>query len=277
MISRGEIQMLEAANIKMGAGAARCSSPSDLAFHPVLDLMAVEVSNGSEKALSLFDGKSLTRITKIILDFGPVAKSPPAGRLLTFGAHGTRLLYYDWMHAGLLRSFPLTLGAADLAALTKAYGAEVRAFKAPGAIEGESAKILGKSSDFRISPQDMTSFLVGQWSGNRQLFAEPASAGAWVDLEIPAPAEGKYHVVVYLTRSWDYGTIQFHLNGAKIGAPLDGFHANTVISTGAIDLGEAELKKGANTLRVEVVATNPKSAAPHYSWGLDCVELMSAR
>jgi hypothetical protein len=61
------------------------------------------------------------------------------------------------------------------------------------------------------------------------------------------------------------------------GGPIDCFHADTVLSTGAIDLGEAELKKGVNTLRVEVVGTNPKSAPPRYSWGLDCVVLHHAK
>jgi hypothetical protein len=96
-------------------------------------------------------------------------------------------------------------------------------------------------------------------------------------LEFLAPADGKYHVFAYLTQSWDYGIVQFHMNGTKVGSPVDGFHADTVVSTGAIDLGEAALKKGANTLRVEVIGTNPKSAAPHYSWGLDCVVLQQSK
>jgi hypothetical protein len=89
----------------------------------------------------------------------------------------------------------------------------------------------------------------------------------------PAPAEGKYHVVVYLTCSWDYGIVQFYVNGAKLGQPIDGFHNDTVITTGPIDLGEAELKKGANTLRIEVIGSNPNTRPPHYSWGLDCLKL----
>jgi hypothetical protein len=31
------------------------------------------------------------------------------------------------------------------------------------------------------------------------------------------------------------------------------------------------------TLRVEVIGTNPNSAEPHYSWGLDCVVLKPAK
>jgi hypothetical protein len=43
----------------------------------------------------------------------------PAGRLLTFGARGTKLLYYDWT-TGYLRSIPLTLTDKDKAALATA-------------------------------------------------------------------------------------------------------------------------------------------------------------
>jgi hypothetical protein len=105
------------------------------------------------------------------------------------------------------------------------------------------------------------------------LFARPLKARAWAELELPAAAEGKYRVTVYLGKSWDYGIIQVHLNGTKLGEPIDGFHADTVVSTGLIDLGTANLKKGVNSMRIEVVATNPKSDAPHYSWGLDCAVL----
>jgi len=174
---------------------------------------------------------------------------------------------------GCLHFFPLTLGRADLAALTKAHGAEVHGFQVPGALEGENMKILGKSSDFPINRQDMTPFLVGQWSGASQLFAQAQQAGAWVDLELPVPADGKYQIIIYLSGSWDYGIIQLHLNGQKIGDLIDGYHAETVVCSGAIDLGQVELKKGVNTLRIEAVGTNPKSAPPHYSWGLDCVSL----
>jgi hypothetical protein len=168
--------MLEAENINSGSGIAKCPAPSDLAFHPVLDLMAVEGNNGDSgqgggKALYFFNGQALTQIARIALSSGHDGEAPQSGRLLTLGDRGTRLLYYDWLRGGYLRSFPLTVGRADLTALKKAYGAEARAFQAPGAIEGEGLRIIGKSSRFPINPQDMTPFLVGQWSGNFQLFA----------------------------------------------------------------------------------------------------------
>jgi hypothetical protein len=44
----------------------------------------------------------------------------------------------------------------------------------------------------------------------------------------------------------------------------------------AAALDRRDEKEGVNTLRVEVVGTNQKSAPPHYSWGLDCVVLKQA-
>jgi hypothetical protein len=274
IIGRGEIQMLEADNINSGAGVAKCPSPSDLAFHPVLDQIAVEGSNGpSGRAVYLFDAKSLTQISKISFDSGPAAKSPPAGRLLTFGGHGTKVVYYDWSHGGCLRFLSVKLTPKDREMLSKAYSVEIKPFTVQGAIEGECLKVLGKSIDFSIDAQDMTAFGNYQWSGDRQIWGRATKNGDWADLELPAPADGKHNVIVYLTRSWDYGIVQFHLNGAKLGNPLDCYHTDTVVNTGPIDLGEANLKKGANTLRVEIVGSNPKTANPHYSWGLDCIVL----
>jgi hypothetical protein len=150
-------------------------------------------------------------------------------------------------------------------------------FKVPGAIEGERLKITAKSSSFAVVPESMTSWAFGQWSGDRQLNGHSSNAGDWTDLALPAPAEGNYHIVVYLTRSPTYGVIQFYVNGTKLAKPIDCFHADTVVNTGAIDLGTANLKKGVNSLGVEVVGTNPKSTPLRYAWGLDCVVLKPAK
>jgi hypothetical protein len=274
-------ELLSTADLESRNGTVACSGAADLAFHPVLELVAVEGDNGGTgrgTALYLFNTRSLTQVAKITLSAGRFAKTPPSCRLLGFGARGTKLLYYDWLRGGFLRSFPLTLTAPELAALAKAYHAEVRPFQLPAAIEGESMKILASSGDFSFSPQDMTPFLGagGRWSVGRQLFARGIKAGAWADLELPAPLHREYHLVAYLTQSWDYGVIQFSVNGVKISAPIDGFHADTVVRTGPIDLGNVNLKKGSNIMRIEVVGTNPNSAAPHYSWGLDCLVLEHA-
>jgi hypothetical protein len=149
--------------------------------------------------------------------------------------------------------------------------------KVAGAIEGETMRILGKSSAFDIGPQDMGFFSDGQWSGDSQLWVRPPKQNEWVDLELPAAADGRYHVIVYLTKARDYGVIQFHLDGKPLGKPIDCFEPDRVIRTGAIDLGEVELKKGKATMRVEVVDTNEKSVGLRYMWGLDCVVLKATK
>jgi hypothetical protein len=182
-----------------------------------------------------------------------------------------------WEYLGLVNTAVPPVSAPGI--FDRGHGASVILrrpkipFKVEGAIEGENLKVIGKSGDFPVVPQDMRGFSLGQWSGDSQLFGKPTQAGAWIDFELPAPADGKYGITAYLTRSWDYGIVQFLVNGIKVGTPIDAFHADNILSTGPIDLGEAELKKGANTVRIEVLGSNPNTRPPHYSWGLDCLEL----
>jgi hypothetical protein len=150
-------------------------------------------------------------------------------------------------------------------------------YRIAGALEGENLKILSKSSNFDAAPQDMAGFAGGKWSGDSHLWVRPPKKGEWVDLELPVAADGTYHVVVYLTRARDYGIVQFSLDGKPLGKPIDGYHSPDVVSTGPIDLGEVELKKGTATLRGEVVGTNEKSVGLRYMWGLDCVVLKPVR
>jgi Protein of unknown function (DUF2961) len=145
-----------------------------------------------------------------------------------------------------------------------------------GALEGEKLRIVGKSSDFDLSPQEMTAFGDGNWSGESHLWGRPSKAGEWADLALPVHADGRYHVLVYLTKARDYGVVRFHLDGKPLGKAIDCFHPNNVVSTGAIDLGTVDLKKGTSELRVGVVGTNPKSDGLRYMWGLDCVVLKPA-
>jgi hypothetical protein len=149
-------------------------------------------------------------------------------------------------------------------------------YKVAGALEAERLRILGKSSDFPADPQDMLPFADGKWSGNTHLWARPPQAGEWLDLEVPVPADGKYHIVAYLTKARDYGIIQFAVDGEKLSKPIDCFHGESVVATGPMDLGTASLKRGAATLRIEAVGTNPKSVGLRYMWGLDCIVLKPA-
>jgi Protein of unknown function (DUF2961) len=148
-------------------------------------------------------------------------------------------------------------------------------FKIEGALEAESLQVLGKSSDFPLKAQAMQEFQDGKWSGAAQLWGSPPKAGEFVDLVVPVATDGKFHVIVYLTKARDYGMVQFSLDGKPLGKAIDGYEEK-VASTGAIDLGTVELKKGKAVLRIEMVGTNEKSVGLRYMFGLDCVVLKPA-
>jgi hypothetical protein len=150
---------------------------------------------------------------------------------------------------------------------------EGRRYRIGGALEGEKLKVLGRSSDYYLGPQDMIGFVDSRWSGEVQLYAQSPKVGSWADLELPVPAAGKYEVIVYLSKARDYGIVQFHLDGKQLGKPLDGFEPEKVLRTGPLGLGTVELKKGPATLRVEVIGTNPRSEGRCTLWGLDCIVL----
>jgi hypothetical protein len=119
----GQINVYESGDIKSQAGRINCPGAIDFVFHPMLDLIAAEGSDGA--ALYFFDGRSFTQTGKIALGPGPFPNSK-AGRLLTMGSRGTELVYYDRLRGGYLRSYPLTLSAEQRDALGKAYPTDVQ-------------------------------------------------------------------------------------------------------------------------------------------------------
>jgi hypothetical protein len=138
-----------------------------------------------------------------------------------------------------------------------------------GAIEAETMKIKAKSDGLTTEAQDMTPF-GGDWSGGKQLFVHGRQKGDFVELIIPAKDAAAHHVTVYATRSYDYGTVQFSVNGQAAGDPHDLF-AEKVEATGAIDLGEFKAVDGAYVLRVEVVGKNDKARGSGSFFGVDAV------
>jgi hypothetical protein len=144
--------------------------------------------------------------------------------------------------------------------------------KIDGAVEAEGLKILAKSGDFPAKPQFMGKLPGGQWSGNRQLLIVAGKVGDWIDLELPVAAGGNYRIIVHATKAPDFGIVRVHINGNPVGPQIDCFN-DKVVSAGPFELGTTVLKKGRNTLRVEVVGTNPKSKGSRFLCGLDCFVL----
>jgi predicted Zn finger-like uncharacterized protein len=128
------VGLFDADDVTSLSGVAEVGAyPQDLAFHPVLELAVAEqegvITRGPGtaapgRALHLFHSKSLAAVrTVTVASAGPAAPPGPdmrrAGRILTFGGRGTKLLYYD---QGSLRAIPLELSDKDRRALARAYG-----------------------------------------------------------------------------------------------------------------------------------------------------------
>lgn len=154
---------------------------------------------------------------------------------------------------------------ADAAATLPEVGGTIK-----GAVECEAMTVLSKSPDVVVSTQ-AGALTEGTWSGGEQLFLQAHAKGDFIELRVPNRLKGKRHVQVYATKSFDYGVVQFSVNG-KPGKTIDLYGAKPVAS-GVIDLGEFALDGHDFTLRVDVTGSNPASRGDRYYFGLDCVVL----
>jgi tetratricopeptide (TPR) repeat protein len=123
-----------------------------------------------------------------------------------------------------------------------------------GPLEGEGLKVLGKSSDFPLGTKNVDPSWKGQWSAHAHLWGQPSEVGEWADLEVPVPADGKYHVIVYLTKARDYGIIQFFLDGQ----PLDRAASRPAAGAGAQRASSFPLLPG----NVQTALRHPGPPAP---------------
>ena len=136
-------------------------------------------------------------------------------------------------------------------------------------------KVLGRPTG-RVSAQEMGGFDGGQWDNGDQLFWTGGKPGDKLELALPVAQDGKHKLSVVLTKARDYGTVQLHLDGEKLGAPIDLYNA-AIVPTGPIALGTAELTQGEHKLTVEIVGANPKTMKDRYFVGIDRVVVEPVR
>ena len=139
-----------------------------------------------------------------------------------------------------------------------------------GALECESMKVAAQSPGLTMEVQS-GGLTQGSWSGDAQLFVHGRAVGDFVDLQVPVKEAGLRHVIVYATKSYDYGIVRFSVDGEP--AKEVDLWSQDPIASGPIDLGVFDLKAGACVLRVETVGTNAKSTGAKFYFGLDCVVL----
>lgn len=117
-----------------------------------------------------------------------------------------------------------------------------------------------------VEVQNMSQFTGGKWHEDRQLWWKGAKPGDKLELTVTLEKSGKQRFVCSMTKAVDYGTVQFYLDGEKIGQPVDLFN-NGVIHTGDLTLGEVDAEAGEHTLTVEITGKNEK--ATNYLFGMD--------
>jgi len=143
--------------------------------------------------------------------------------------------------------------------------------KIKDAVECETMAILAQSSGLRVGTQD-AGLSAGQWSGGKQLFAQATQVGDFIELAVPVSGDQPRKTTIYGTKSWDYGTLRFSINGRQAGKDYDAYSA-TAVASGPIELGTFSPVDGCLRLRVEVVGANPEAKNARYFFGLDCVVL----
>jgi hypothetical protein len=142
-----------------------------------------------------------------------------------------------------------------------------------GAIEAESLKVVAASVGVEHEAQALDPTASGAWSSGEHLWVRAKEKGQSIDLWVPVRDAGRREIVVYPTKSRDYGRISFAIDGHATGVEVDTFQSRE-LGLGApvpLSLGVHEIAAPGFTLRIETTGTNPASEAPHYYFGIDCI------
>lgn len=133
-----------------------------------------------------------------------------------------------------------------------------------GKIEGENLQVLDKQG--KVSTQ---SNIVKEWSNNAQLWWTEQKPGDKMTVQFIADHDYNGHLVIAFTQATDYGFHNISLNGKAIKNNL-GFY-NKQLQLRPFDLGNAEIKKGENTLTFECVSFSPQMKKAML--GIDCIQI----
>lgn len=107
-----------------------------------------------------------------------------------------------------------------------------------------------------------------------QLFYRPTKAeGAWVEIPFEVKTKEPLRLLVNATKAEDYGRYQASLNGVKLGAPINLYHAKLVNEE--IHLLDFWPEPGKYTLRLECVGQAPASQGCNL--GVESVRLRERR
>lgn len=124
------------------------------------------------------------------------------------------------------------------------------------ALEGESLQVTSCTGGTHEAQN--LSFFEGVFSQDAQRWWRDGKVGDVLTLAVPVAETGRYQVTLAMTRADDFANVQVSLAGTKLGKLFSGYAA-LVSSSGPFDAGTAELTKGSNELRFELVGKHPKA------------------
>lgn len=148
--------------------------------------------------------------------------------------------------------------------------------KVPGAIEGESMKVVEKTGG-NARNQGMGGFKGDRWSGTDHLWWTGAKPGQRLGLEFIVKEPGTYQLDFALTKARDYAIVKVSIDDQIIDGQID-LYDPQVITTGMLSYPGVTLTKGTHRFSIEIVGAN-RSAAKSYMVGVDYLRLspMDAR
>ena len=135
-------------------------------------------------------------------------------------------------------------------------------------------KVLRRTAG-TVEIQNVHVFGPGKWLDDDQLWWQRAKPGNQLDLALAVEKPGKYVVKLAMTKAPDYAVVQFHVDGKKVGEPVD-FYDPVVQPAEPITLGPFDFGKKEHVLTIEIVGANDQ-AAKAYMVGLDRIEIVPAR
>jgi len=144
-------------------------------------------------------------------------------------------------------------------------------FRLVGAIEGESLRATESGQGVRVSVQEITSRSVPPLSDGKHLFLRFNGPGDRLTLPLPSSVKpGRYTVILSCVTSWDYGIVQWTLDGQTLEPALDGYSPDT--SRRVTVTKGVTITRPAPALQVQVVGRHPYSTG--YCASLDALLLL---
>ncbi len=133
----------------------------------------------------------------------------------------------------------------------------------------ETITLVSKPTNVELLPQSLKKFK-GQWNGDGHVLVTNTKQGDIIEWKIPAQGSESKKLVLQATQSYDFGVVEFTVNGIPTGKQID-LYSNKPVPSGEIDLGEFPPIDGAFTLQIKVAGKNPKSSG--FRYGIDCISL----